>query len=57
MLRTDKWKEDFLKEIQMNYKLEILAENEEYRIAGMPFYNEDSKSEFITVFKDKLGIG
>lgn len=56
LLKTDEWKEDFLKEIESNYEIQILAENEHYRLIGMPFYNEGTKHKFISVFNEKLGI-
>ena len=54
LLKTDQWKEDFLKEIEGNYELQILGENEKYKLIGMPFYNEDTKINFINVFNEKL---
>jgi type III restriction enzyme len=56
LLNTDQWKEGFLKEIESNYQLQILAENENYRLIGMPFYNEDTKSNFINIFNEKLNL-
>ncbi|ODS39317.1 MAG: type III deoxyribonuclease [Candidatus Altiarchaeales archaeon WOR_SM1_79] len=56
LLKTDQWKEDFLKEIEDNHELQILAENEKYKLMGMPFYNEDTKTNFIDVFNDKLSL-
>ena len=61
----DQWKEDFLKEIEDNYKLEtkdnrqlkILKEEDvNYKLIGMPFYNEDNKRIFIDAFEAKLGL-
>jgi len=43
LLKTDQWKEDFLKEIESKSQLHILAENESYKLIGMPFFNEESK--------------
>ncbi|MEM4625506.1 MAG: DEAD/DEAH box helicase family protein [Candidatus Pacearchaeota archaeon] len=56
LLKTDQWKEDFLKEIESNYQLQTLAENESYKLIGMPFFNEGTKAKFITVFNEKLGL-
>jgi len=56
LLATDKWKEEFLKEVESRYKIEILAENKEFRIIGLPFYNEDNKLEFIQSFREKLEL-
>ncbi len=59
-IKKDKWKEDFLKEIENKYKIEIkttlFGENEKYRLIGLPFYNENRKYSFIEVFKQKLGL-
>ncbi len=54
LLKTDEWKEDFLKNIESNYELQILAENKNFKLIGLPFYNEDSKAIFIDEFNEKL---
>jgi type III restriction enzyme len=56
LLKTDQWKEDFLKEIENNYQLQILAENESYKLIGMPFYNWNTEINFINVFNEKLKL-
>ena len=56
LLKTDKWKEEFLKEIEDNYETEILAENKDYKIIGMPFYNQGTKHNFVNVFNEKLEL-
>ncbi|ACR78790.1 DEAD/DEAH box helicase family protein [Kosmotoga olearia] len=60
LIKTDQWKEDFLKEIEekysINLKATIFGENEKYRLIGLPFYNEGRKNEFINEFKKKLGL-
>jgi len=56
LLIQDKWKEDFLKEIESKYKLEILAENEDFKIIGMSFFNEGKKFDFIEEFNKKLKL-
>jgi type III restriction enzyme len=51
LLETDKWKEDFLQEIESEATVE-LYQNEQFRLIGMPFFNnETTKKE---VFKNKL---
>lgn len=45
-----------LAQIESNYEIEVLAENEDFKHVGMPFYNEDSKTNFINVFNKKLKI-
>jgi len=60
LIKTDHWKEDFLKEIENKYKIKIkntlFGENEKYRLIGLPFYSEGRKSNFIEIFKQKLGL-
>lgn len=60
LIKTDQWKEDFLKEIEKKYQIKIepklFGENKKYKLIGFPFYNEGRKSQFIEVFKEKLGL-
>jgi type III restriction enzyme len=56
-LEKDEWKEQFLKEIEENYQIEILTENEDYRIIGMPFFNYENNVNFIEEFDKKLNLG
>ena len=39
LLKQDKWKEEFLLQLEANAKIEEYS-NEEYRIIGLPFYNK-----------------
>jgi len=52
LLETDRWKEDFLKSIEKEYI--TLAEDDRYRLKGMPFFNEERKKEFVEVFEREL---
>jgi len=57
LLTEDKWKEDFLKEIEKEYKLPALAmyEGKEFKLYGLPFYNEQlTKAEFERSFSQFL---
>ena len=56
LLKMDEWKEEFLKDIEGKYELQILAEDEKYKLIGMPFYNEGKKTDFINVFNEKLRL-
>jgi len=60
LIKTDQWKEDFLKEIEKKYSIKLEAtlfgENEKYRLIGLPFYNENRKSIFVEEFKKKLKL-
>lgn len=47
LFERDKWKEDFLLEITEKSDSHIFFENEDTRIIGMPFYNEEKRAEFI----------
>jgi len=52
LLAEDKWKEDFLKEIEANYKLPTMYEDKDFKLVGLPFYNEEKKkTEFETTFQ------
>lgn len=55
LLKTDKWKEDFLKEIESHFKIIDLFESDKYRLVGLPFYNEMlKKQEFTNDFREVL---
>ncbi|MDG6224102.1 MAG: DEAD/DEAH box helicase family protein [Candidatus Thermoplasmatota archaeon] len=56
LLEKDDWKQQFLTNIEGNYQIEILAENTKYKIIGLPFYNEDLKTNFIGAFNEKLEL-
>jgi type III restriction enzyme len=57
LLKTDQWKEDFLKEIESHFKIVDLFESDKYRLVGLPFYNEIlKKQEFTNRFKELLTL-
>lgn len=45
LIATDKWKEDFLKQIRAQ-NLTINLESDRYRITAVPFYNNRNENEF-----------
>lgn len=52
LIQKDSWKEEFLKELKDEHKIEILWKNKDFFIWGMPFYNERvKKQEFEESFK------
>ncbi|WPF66699.1 MULTISPECIES: DEAD/DEAH box helicase family protein [unclassified Corynebacterium] len=53
LLQTDKWKEDFLLAIEQNaIPHTIYVDNTDYRIIGLPFYNQENRmSEFREALK------
>ena len=58
---VDKWKEDFLLEIEENHKAltglnsATTYSNDEYQIIGLEFYNHDNENSFKKQLKTKLG--
>lgn len=57
LIKTDQWKEDFLKEIKDHFHITGLFETDKYRLIGLPFYNETLKKQaFQKEFKDLLNI-
>ena len=50
LLDTDLWKEEFLESIEEEAKVELF-QNENFRLIGMPFYNEGLRKDR---FKEKL---
>lgn len=53
LLEVDSWKEEFLKQIYKNAKLDMVN-NVDYKIFGLPFFNNDKKDEFIAQVDDFL---
>ena len=52
----DRWKEDFLKEIDTERKSELIIENKNYRIIGLPFYQEKNQNEFREALDEALQL-
>ena len=50
----DRWKEDFLKEIDTERKTELIIEDKNYRIIGLPFYQEKNQNQFRDVLDEVL---
>lgn len=51
---NDKWKEEFLLELESNSKVISYVDNDEYKIIGLPFYTHNSGIEdFKVEFKNK----
>jgi len=50
LIPYEKWKEDFLKKIEGEARIQedliIKAENKQFKLIGLPFYNEKLKKEF-----------
>jgi type III restriction enzyme len=55
LIAADQWKQDFLLEIAKEYRIDTVFENKDFRLLGMPFYNETAtKTEFAERFRDIL---
>lgn len=55
----DKWKEEFLEQIHIKAKIkkiEMLYEDDKYKIYGLPFYNYQTRHKFETKFKEVLKV-
>lgn len=55
----EKWKEEFLEQINIRAKIkkiEMLYEDDKYKIFGLPFYNYQTRHKFETKFKEVLKI-
>ena len=49
LIDKDKWKEDFLKQIEQEHTLDTVFENKDFKLIGMPFYNEQLSKEILIV--------
>ena len=52
----DRWKEDFLKEIDTERKTELIIEDKNYRIIGLPFYQQKKQNEFREALDEALQL-
>lgn len=54
----DKWKEDFLKQLKGEAKMEVVFQGRDYRVLGVSFYNESApwSAEFRDCFESITGI-
>ena len=48
------WKQKFLLKLEKESKLNLKLESENFRLLGLPFYNESLKSVFEEAFEEKL---
>ncbi len=54
LLKTDQWKEDFLKDMESHFAIVDLFESDKYRLVGLPFYNETLKKQEFKEEFDKI---
>jgi type III restriction enzyme len=56
---NDKWKEEFLEEINIKAKIkkvDMLYEDDKYKIIGLPFYNYNTQQRFKAKFTEVLKV-
>ena len=52
---TDRWKENFMRDITTEFKDKLLTfDSKEFRLIGMPFYNEENENPFWDALTDAL---
>jgi len=52
---TDRWKENFMRDITTEFKDKLLTfDSKEFRLIGLPFYNEDNENPFWDALTDVL---
>ena len=54
----DKWKEDFLKQLKSDAKMHVLFQGSDYKILGLPFFNDSAPwiNDFRECFDPAVGI-
>ena len=52
LLKTDKWKEDFLLQIRQMGDVQWLTKADSYDVWGLPFYNEERENDFNDTFSE-----
>lgn len=54
----DKWKEDFLNQLNSVAKMDVIFQGRDYRVLGLPFFNDSSPwiNEFRDCFNSTLGV-
>ena len=54
LLEYDKWKEDFMKEINQKYPEPFQWSTKEQKVIGLPFYNHEQYKAFLDTLQEKL---
>lgn len=54
LLRQDKWKNDFLKQIKSMAEITYCTQTNDYQVWGIPFFNESANNEFEKAVKDEI---
>lgn len=56
LIEHDRWKEDFLRQIQSEHRIVTLFENERFKLVGMPFFNESLRKGFVDKLQEVTGL-
>ena len=54
LLRQDKWKNDFLKQIKSMAEVTYCTQTDDFYVWGIPFFNESTNTEFEAAIKDEV---
>lgn len=54
LLRQDKWKNDFLKQIKTMADISYCTQTDDFHVWGIPFFNESTNAEFEAAIKDEV---
>lgn len=58
-IEKDKWKEEFLEQINVKAKIkkvDLLYEDDKFKVIGLPFYNYQTRQKFEEKFKERLKL-
>lgn len=58
LVDQDRWKEDFLKQLETDAKMHLLFQGKDYKVFGLPFFNDAAPlvNDFQDCFGSKAGI-
>ena len=54
LLKQDKWKNDFLKQIKSMADITYCTQTDDFHVWGIPFFNESANAEFETAMKNEV---
>lgn len=54
LLKQDKWKNDFLKQIKSMADITYCTQTDDFQVWGIPFFNESANAEFETAMKNDV---
>jgi len=54
LIQHDAWKEKFLRELEGKADMDLKMENTNFKLIGLPFYNEQLKRDFEKVLEEKI---